>query len=117
MSEMLQEHPFAARDDALFLTEMNAITRWHLEACPEYRRIWSTWSEAESVAQLPFLHVGVFKHILFRTNQSEVEHERTLLSSSTTGGKPSSEFSVCQSCGLTYFVCCIQCPIGFWLVC
>ena len=86
---MLQEHPFAARDDALFLTEMNAITRWHLEACPEYRRVWSTWSEAESVAQLPFLHVGVFKHILFRTNQSEVEHERTLLSSSTTGGKPS----------------------------
>ena len=38
---------------------------------------------------LPFLHVGLFKRLVFRTENAAIVHERTLHSSSTTGTQPS----------------------------
>jgi hypothetical protein len=89
MSRLLEDRPFAARDEGQFLSEMSALTRWHLEGCPEYARIWPDWSAAESPARLPFLHVGAFKHVLFQTRGEGIDYQRTLLSSATTGSQPS----------------------------
>lgn len=84
MSLLLEEAAFAPRDDETFLREMNALARWHWEGCPEYRRVWPDWSESDSVEDLPYLHVGVFKHHLFRTEHPELEHQRVLFSSATS---------------------------------
>jgi len=78
--------PYAQRDDRGFLAEMIALTRHHLDACPEYSRIHPRWSDAGSVAELPYLHAGVFKHIVLRSSS---EAGRVLESSSTTGNQPS----------------------------
>jgi len=85
MSELLQAPPFAPRDDAILLREMNALSRWHLEGCPEYRKVWPNFKQATCFAELPFLHVGVFKNYAWRTRQEGVVHQRILKSSSTTG--------------------------------
>ena len=79
-------HPYGARNDAEFLAEMNALTRMHLEGCPAYSNIWPDFREARDISELPFLHVGVFKHIHFRTEGEGIHHERTLKSSATTSG-------------------------------
>lgn len=89
MSRLLKEGPFAQRDDDSFLAEMNYICRFHLQGCPEYRRMWPNWSEAEDIAGLPFIHVGLFKRMLLRTISDSVVHMRTLTSSTTTGASPS----------------------------
>lgn len=84
MSELLQQPPFAGRDDALLLREMNALTQWHLQGCPEYRAVWPEWQAADSLAALPFLHVGLFKQHAWRTAGSGIVHQRLLKSSSTS---------------------------------
>jgi hypothetical protein len=89
MSELLDQRPFAPRDDALFLREMNALSRWHLDHCPDYSRVWPDWEEARSIAELPYLHAGLFKHVTFQTQAEGIKHQRVLLSSSTTGSQPS----------------------------
>jgi hypothetical protein len=89
MSELLDLGPFAPRDDSLFLREMSALSRWHLDNCSEYRRVWPNWQEARSVAELPYLHAGLFKHVTLETRAEGIKHLRVLLSSSTTGGQPS----------------------------
>jgi hypothetical protein len=89
MSELLDQGPFAPRDDSLFLREMNALSRWHLDHCPEYRRVWSDWHDAHSAAELPYLHAGLFKHVTLQTQAEGIKHLRVLLSSSTSGGQPS----------------------------
>ena len=40
MSALLDLPPFAARDDARFLDEMNALSAWHLAGCADYRAVW-----------------------------------------------------------------------------
>jgi hypothetical protein len=68
---------------------MNALTRFHLGGCPEYARIWPDFDRARRLADLPWLHVGLFKHIEFRTTGEGIRHERTLKSSATSSGVPS----------------------------
>lgn len=89
MSKLLEQHPYSARDDQRFLEEMNALTLWHLRGCAVYERVWPHWNPASRIAELPFLHVSVFKHVMLKTQHSSLEFQRTLLSSSTTGGSPS----------------------------
>ncbi len=88
MSELLQRAPFGPRDDARLLGELSALTREHLARCEPYRRMWPVWSGAassgaESFADLPFVHVGVFKHLLLES--AGAKSGRTLQSSGTTG--------------------------------
>ena len=85
MSRLLEEQPFTERDDATLLREMNELSRWHLEGCEGYRAVWPHFGEAKSFSELPFLHVGVFKHRVWRTSGDGVAHQRTLKSSSTSG--------------------------------
>jgi hypothetical protein len=73
----------------VFLEEMNRVTKRHLAGCPEYARIWPGICEANSTTSLPYLHVGIFKHVLFRTRGEGIDHSRTLLSSATTQAQPS----------------------------
>jgi phenylacetate-coenzyme A ligase PaaK-like adenylate-forming protein len=83
------EHPYAVRDDAALLAELNQLSRRHLAGCPPYKNVWPEWREARDLAELPFLHAGVFKYVRFRTEAPDIKHERTLKSSATTSGKSS----------------------------
>jgi hypothetical protein len=85
MSELLQQPPFSERDDTALLREMNDLSRRHLAGCEAYRAVWPEFAEARTLAKLPFLHVGVFKHRVWRTNGEGIAHQRTLKSSSTSG--------------------------------
>jgi hypothetical protein len=90
MSRLLDpQHPYGARSDGAFLAEMNSLTRLHLAGCPDYARIWPGFERADSLADLPWLHVGLFKHIDFKTTGEGIRHERTLKSSATSSGTPS----------------------------
>ncbi len=89
MSALLDKSPYGPRDEEALLAEMNQLTEHHLGACEEYARVWPDWEPATAVEQLPFLHVGTFKWIDFRSSSAEIKHERTLLSSATTSGTPS----------------------------
>jgi hypothetical protein len=87
--QLLEQPPFAPRDEATLLEEMDRVTRWHLEGCAEYRRVWPNWSHADSLEQLPYLHAAIFKHVLFKTQGEGIAHQRTLTSSATSGAAPS----------------------------
>ena len=89
MSVFDPEHPYAARDDAALLTELNELSRRHLAGCAPYKSVWPEWHAAKDLAGLPFLHAGVFKYVRFRTEAPDIKHERTLKSSATTSGKSS----------------------------
>ena len=89
MSRLLEQPPFAPRDDAAFLAELNELTAWHLEGCAEYRRVWPDCRSVGRAEDAPYLHAGLFKHILFKTRGRGIEHQRTLTSSSTSGADPS----------------------------
>ena len=85
MSKMLDRSPFTERDDICLLAEMNALSNWHLSGCEAYRSVWPLFTEAQCFADLPFLHVGAFKHRVWRTSGEGMLHQRTLKSSSTSG--------------------------------
>ncbi|HYB96121.1 MAG TPA: hypothetical protein VEC39_14200 [Vicinamibacterales bacterium] len=85
VDSLLQGAPFGDRDDAELLDELNALTRWHLDGCPGYRAVWPQFDCARSFDELPYLHVGTFKHRDWRTAGPGLTHQRTLTSSSTTG--------------------------------
>jgi phenylacetate-coenzyme A ligase PaaK-like adenylate-forming protein len=87
VTALLTRAPFGRRDDGVFLSEMVALTRRHLASCDEYRRVWHSWDGATTAADLPFIHVGVFKNVVFRS--SGVSHQRLLQSSGTSGSKRS----------------------------
>ncbi len=87
MSTLLQgKNPYASRKDDLFLSEMNALTHFHLNGCPEYRQIWPGFENTTELAELPFLHVGLFKRLTLKTEAEGVKHQRTLKSSATSSG-------------------------------
>ncbi len=89
MSTLLESNPFSRRDDNRFLAEAIGLTRHHLAASEVYRRIWPEWSGASCIADLPFLHVGMFKNIDFHGTNLTIKGRRTLLSSATTSGMSS----------------------------
>jgi hypothetical protein len=86
MSQFLEQPPYAKRDDAAFLAEMNALSAHHLNGCEAYKRIWPDSGTAECLEDLPWLHVEVFKHLDLRTAVDGSKHVRTLLSSATSSG-------------------------------
>ena len=85
MSQLISRPPYGERDDTRFLEEMNSLTLHHVMGCKGFARIWPDWERAENIEGLPFIHVGVFKHMELKTEGENVKHERTALSSSTTG--------------------------------
>jgi hypothetical protein len=87
MTTLLDRPPFGDRDDPLFLREMTALTRHHLDGSPELRRMWPEWRGAESIEELPFVHVSVFKYLLLRTGGGA--SQRLLRSSGTSGASAS----------------------------
>jgi phenylacetate-coenzyme A ligase PaaK-like adenylate-forming protein len=89
MSALLSGPPFERRDDAAFIREMEALCAFHIENCEPYRRIHSAWVPTGKREDLPFVHVGVFKHVLMQTKYEGVQHERLLRSSATTGNQAS----------------------------
>lgn len=86
MSHFLDQPPYAARDAAAFLEEMQTLSEHHLQGCEAYRQIWPDAGRAERLQDLPYLHVGVFKHLDLRTELEGSKHLRTLLSSATSSG-------------------------------
>ncbi len=89
MSALLECAPYGPRDESALLSELSQLSHHHLEGCPEYRRVWPGWVGARRLAELPWLHVGLFKYLNLKTTFPGVQFERTLNSSSTTGNRPS----------------------------
>lgn len=102
MKVLLTDQPYTNRNDETLLGALRDLSKHHLKGCPEYQRIWSQWTDAEIFEQLPWLHVGLFKHLDLRTHFEGVSYERTLKSSATSSGISSqivldSESSLMQS--------------------
>lgn len=89
MSQLLDRAPYGPRDETLLLHELEELTRYHLKGCPHYAKIWPGWQPGHRLDELPFLHVGVFKHVELKTPVAGIHYERTLKSSATTGGTSS----------------------------
>lgn len=87
MSDLLDRSPFGPRDDERFLEELQALHRHHRAFCPAFARIWPEESGRNSLEDLPFLHVGVFKRGALRTDFPGVRHGRTLSSSGSSGAQ------------------------------
>ncbi len=84
-----------AEKERILLAQANALTRRHRDACPEYGRILSVIyrgrGEAQTLADVPYLPVGLFKsHQLRSVPVADVF--KTLTSSGTTGQQPSQIF-------------------------
>lgn len=88
MSELLERAPFGRRDDTALLRELNDLTTHHLDGCPELQRIWGDRGPADTLESVPFVHVGLFKRLLLKTEGAGISHQRTLHSSSTTSASP-----------------------------
>lgn len=89
MRDLLAAPPYADRSDDDLLTALVSLSTEQLAGCPEYRRVWPDWSGADRFDELPWLHVGVFKHLDLRTHFDGVQYERTLMSSATSSGMSS----------------------------
>jgi hypothetical protein len=89
VSQLLSRRPYGPRDETLLLGEFNALTTHHRAGCQEYARIWPSSKDATTLEDVPFLHVGLFKHIELRSSAPDIKHERALLSSATTSGQSS----------------------------
>jgi hypothetical protein len=84
MSELLARPPYGERDDARLLAELNYLTEHHRASCFPYARMTPPVTAA-ALEQVPFVHVGVFKHLDLRTSADGIKHERVLMSSATSG--------------------------------
>lgn len=89
MTALLAEPPFSPRDSGAFATAMDGLTLEHLAGCPAYARAWPHWQPGGALEDLPYLHVSAFKHYVWRTESSELKHQRLLRSSSTSGANAS----------------------------
>lgn len=79
------EAPYAGRDEAQFLAEMNDLVAHHRHGCEPYARLTGATPLATRVEELPFVHVGLFKHIELVTAVPGPGARRTVMSSSTSG--------------------------------
>lgn len=89
MNEPVWDEPYSLHTHYDFLQAMNRLTEHHLQNCPEYAQIWPHWTPTNKMEDLPYLHVGVFKHVNFKTKAADILHQRTLKSSATSGGTSS----------------------------
>lgn len=78
--------PYAARDDHALLAELEALTLHHQAGCEPYARITAGWRPGGNIADIPFLHVGLFKELVLQTQAEGIRHQRRLASSATTSG-------------------------------
>jgi hypothetical protein len=85
MSRLFESPPFGDRDDIAFLREMNELSAMHLRNCSHYRSIWPLWKEAGNISELPYVHVGLFKHLTLSSIPPGKEGPRSLWSSGTSG--------------------------------
>ena len=85
MSHLLDLAPYGPRRDAQLLAELNALTARHRAGCAPYG-VLADATPAAALADLPFVHVGVFKQLDLRTEAADIRHQRTLLSSATSSG-------------------------------
>lgn len=73
--------------EAQLLTQLNALSNHHQRHCIPYKHLWRSfgWSDrpAESLEEVPYLPVGVFKRRVLTSVGAE-EMYRTLVSSGTT---------------------------------
>ncbi len=87
--QLLDRPPYSQRDNRQLLRELNELSQFHLQACPEFSAMWPGWSEASTFNDLPYVHTTVFKHLLLRSVSAGEHGERVAASSSTTGQSPS----------------------------
>ena len=85
MSELLKLKPFGPRADDILISELNELVGYHLSGCPAYSSIIGRYHPIKQIEDLPFIHVGLFKHMDLRTTVTGVKHGRILHSSSTSG--------------------------------
>lgn len=86
MSQLLARPPYAERDDTVFLSELNALTAHHLRWCPPFAAIAQGHVlPAANIAELPFVHVGLFKRMSLVSQAPDSKVLRTVLSSATSG--------------------------------
>ena len=84
-----------AEKEQFYVESLSAITKYHYEHCPEYRRIIDTLYRGEtaalSIGDIPFIPVSLFKEYeLLSIAKSAVT--KTMTSSGTTGQRPSKIF-------------------------
>lgn len=82
-----------AEKHAFLTRELDALTRWHVERCPEYARLTQAWGyhAVDSYEALPFLPVRLFKEYALKSVPEEALH-KTMTSSGTTGQQVSRIF-------------------------
>jgi len=106
LDALLDAAPYArpqAVKERLLLDELKALTRRHVERCPAYARIVARiapdYGAASTLADLPYLPVGLFKsHVLKSIGDDEVQ--TVLTSSGTTGQQVSRIFIDRESAAL-----------------
>jgi phenylacetate-coenzyme A ligase PaaK-like adenylate-forming protein len=78
--------------ERLLLDGLNELTAFHRENSPEYRRItdamWDHHAPAQSLSEIPYVPVGLFKEIDLRSVPAD-QVKLTLTSSGTTGARVS----------------------------
>lgn len=67
MSKLLEHKPYSKRLDDVFLQELNELHSFHQTWSEGYSRIVSTEDSFSSIEKIPFLHVGIFKHLTLST--------------------------------------------------
>lgn len=89
MKELIESEPYEARNDDQFINEMNELTKHHISGCEKYGKLFSGWQQDNRVENLPYIHVGLFKQKILKTEASHIKHGRTLNSSATSAQSPS----------------------------
>jgi len=85
MSQLLDQLPYAPRDDALLLRELNALDMHHRHASAPYGSMVGDVPSASRIEDLPFVHVGLFKRMDMAASGHGIAHARNVVSSSTSG--------------------------------
>ena len=85
MTALLEREPYGARDEARLLEELNLLTRHHRAYCGAFARVWPDDAPSRRIEDVPWLHVGLFKRAVLRTDYPGARRGRTLRSSGTSG--------------------------------
>ena len=85
MTSLLDREPYGARDEAQLLNELDLLTRHHRTWCGAFARVWPDNAVSRRIEDVPWLHVGLFKRTVLRTDYPGARRGRTLRSSGTSG--------------------------------